>query len=52
MHHPALHQPSKRSRTRDVLRQAVNAGKPLPLQVMLETMWRWHEQAEHRLVIW
>lgn len=43
--HPELHQPTKRSRTTDVVRAAVNSGKPLPLTVMLENMWRYRDEA-------
>lgn len=43
--HPELHAPTKRSRTTDVIRAAVNDGKPLPLAVMLENMWRYRDEA-------
>jgi hypothetical protein len=44
--HPELHAPTKRSRTTDVVRAAVNAGRPLPLAVMLENMWRYRDEAQ------
>lgn len=43
--HAELHKPTKRSRTADVVRAAVNAGRPLPLAVMLENMWHFRDEA-------
>lgn len=45
VHHVALHNANKRLRTNELIRRAVNDGKPLPLQVMLETMWRYRDEA-------
>lgn len=42
-----LHQPNKRLRTNALIRQAVNEGKPLPLQVLLEAMWELRDEAQH-----
>jgi hypothetical protein len=45
--HQQLHQPSKRLRTNALIRQAINDGKPLPLQVMLEAMWELRDESMH-----
>lgn len=37
--------PSRRQRAREIVRKAINDGKPLPLQVMLETMWEFRRLA-------
>ena len=37
--------PTKSSRTASIIRDAVNAGRPLPLAVILETMWKWRDEA-------
>ncbi len=43
--HPEVLQPTRASRATDIVRQAVNRGKPLPLQVMLEAMWGLRDEA-------
>lgn len=42
---PEFNAPTKRSRTADILRAAVNAGRPLPLAMMLKSMWRCRDEA-------
>lgn len=37
---------TKRLRSVDIIKAAVNDGKPLPLQVMLEAMWNFRDRAE------
>lgn len=46
--HEELLAPTKRTRTRDVLRAAINSGKPLPLTVLLESMWQYRDEAIRR----
>jgi hypothetical protein len=41
----ALRPSTKSSRTASIVRDAINAGKPLPLAVMLEQMWKFRDEA-------
>ncbi len=43
--HSELLAPSKRTRTNDALRAHVNAGRPLPLTVLLDSMCRYYDEA-------
>ncbi len=43
--HPELLAPTRRTRTTDVVRNHVNAGRPLPLTVLLDSMCRYYDEA-------
>lgn len=40
-----FHAPTRTTRVKDIVRQAVNDGRPLPLAVLLESMWKWRDEA-------